>query len=329
MSNGLGDLIMASPALNSYLKSGNKKKTFIILSKTKHIEMLKLLVSGNYSAYALDRSVFGLIKLYVRIFFARGPIVAPALSSKRKSLIGLCLLNKKIYTNSRAAFPIPWLVTRLEMNMYDNEEHQVNYYINFISDVMKINMPKLSCMPNYFDKNKSVKNVIPLIVLGISSGGLEKSKIPSPSYFANLVNRLSLIKNCQYLLVSTPYDCDVIQEFRAKVQKDVCITELKNLAFQELVNIIKYADLAISGTTGQGHIFSTCNIPMLVFSGVTDHNQSGPFAKVVNLINHKYPCGPCYDEEYRFGCGRNCMDDINTDEAVRYALEILNKSHFP
>ena len=328
MSNGLGDMIMATPALNSYLKSANKKKTFIILSKTHHVEALKLLVSGNYSTYALDRGVFELIKLYLRLIFVRGPIVAPALSSKRKSLIGLCLLGKKIYTNSRAAFSIPGLVIRLEMNMYDKGLHQVNYYINFFVAVTNIKMPKLNCMPHYFDKNKSAKNVIPIIVLGISSGASEKHKIPSPSYFANFVNRLSLIKNCQFLLVSTSYDDEVIQEFRANVQKDVCITELKNLALRELVNIVKDADLAISCTTGQGHIFSLCNIPMLVFSGVTDFNQSGPFVKVVNTISHQYPCGPCYDENYRFGCGRNCMDDINTDEAVRDAVEILNKSHF-
>lgn len=327
MSNGLGDLIMATPALNSYLKSANKKKIFIILSKTQHIDLLKLLVPGNYSSYALDRGVFELIKLYVRMIFVRGPIVAPALSSKRKSLIGLCLLGKKVYTNSRAAFSIPGFVIRLEMNMYDKGLHQVNYYINFFSAITNIKMPKLNCMPHYFDKNKSVKNVIPLIVLGISSGTFERNKIPSPGYFANFVNRLSLHKNCHYLIISSPDDREVIQEFRANVQKDVSITELKNLAFRELLNIVKYADLAISGTTGQGHIFSICNIPMLVFSGVTDFNQSGPFVKVVNSISHKYPCGPCYDELYRFGCGRNCMDDINTDEAVRDALQILNKSH--
>jgi hypothetical protein len=327
MSNGLGDLIMTSPALNSYLKSDNKKKTIIILSRTHHIEALKLLVPGKYLAYALDRSVFELIKLCVRLIFARGPIVAPALSSKRKSLIGLCLLGKKIYTNSRAAFSIPGLVIRLEMNMYDKGLHQVNYYINFLSTVTNIKMSKLNYMPHYFDKNKSVKNVIPIIVLGISSGTLERNKIPSPGYFANFVNRLSLLKNCHYLIVSSPDDCEVIQEFRANVQKDVCITELKNLALRELVNIIKYADLAISGTTGQGHIFSLCNIPMLVFSGVTDFNQSGPFVKVVNTISHQYPCGPCYDQSYRFGCGRNCMNDINTEQAVHDALEILNKSH--
>ena len=327
MSNGLGDLIMAAPALNSYFKSGNKKKTFIVLSKTHHIEALKLLVQGNYLAYALDRSVFELIKLFVRLIFVPGPIVAPALSSKRKSLIGLCLLGKKIYTNFRAAFSIPGLVIRLEMNMHDTGFHQVNYYINFLSAVTNIKMPKLNCMPRYFDKNKSVKNAIPLIVLGISCGNLERNKIPSPGYFANFVNRLSLHKNCHYLIVSSPNDFEVIQEFRANVQKDVCISELKNLSLRELVNIVKYADLAISGTTGQGHIFSTCNIPMLVFSGVTDFNQSGPFVKAVYSINHKYPCGPCYDQAYRFGCGRNCMDDISTDEAVHNALEILNKSH--
>ena len=298
MSNGLGDLIMAAPAINGYLKSGNKKKIFIIISKTQHIAALKLLVPGNYSAYALDRNVFELIKLYMRMFFFRGPIVAPALSSKRKSLIALCLLGKKIYTNSRAAFSIPGLVIRLEMNMYDKGLHQVNYYLNFLSTVTNIKMPKLNGPPHYFDKNKSVKNVIPLIVLGISSGALERNKIPSPGYFANFVNRLSLLKNCHYLIVSSPDDCEVIQEFRANVQKDVCITELKNLALRELVNIVKYADLAISGTSGQGHIFSTCNIPMLVFSGVTDFNQSGPFVKAVNSISHKYPCGPCYDEKY-------------------------------
>lgn len=327
MSNGLGDLIMAAPALNGYLKSANKKKIYIVLSRSYQTPMLKLLVHGNYSVFTLDSNLFELIKFYLRMIFVRGPILAPSLSSKPSSLIALCLFGKKIYTNSRAAFSIPGLVIRLEMNMYEKGLHQVNYYIKFLTAITNIKIPKLNHMPHYFKKNKSVNNLIPLIVLGISSGELERNKIPSPVYFANFVNQLSLHKNCHYLIVSTPHDREVIQEFRTNLQKDICITELKNLTFEELVNIVKYADLAISGTTGQGHIFSLCNIPMLVFSGLTDFNQSGPYVKEVKSITHKFPCGPCYDETYNNGCGRKCMDDINTDEAVRNALQILDKPH--
>lgn len=325
MSNGLGDLIMAVPALNNYLKSCNKKKTYIILSKTQHIEALKLYIEGNYSAYALDVSVYKLIKLYLRIIFVRGPIVAPSLSSKRLSLIKLCLLGKKIYTNSRAAFSIPCLVKRLDMNMYDKGIHQVNYYINFMSIVTNIKLTQFNFMPLFFEKNRCELNTIPLVILGISSGSTERSKIPSPWYFANFVNRLSSMRNCKYLLVSTASDYDVIEEFRANLDKDVCIAELRDESLKNLVHIIKNADLAISGTTGQGHIFSTCSIPMLVFSGVTDFNQSGPFAKEVISISHTYSCGPCYDEKFRFGCGRKCMDSLDTNEAVYQAIKILDR----
>jgi ADP-heptose:LPS heptosyltransferase len=326
MSNGLGDVVMAIPALKSYLEACHKKKIFIIVSTAMQVKALALYLPGNYKAYSLDGGVFKTLKLYVRMVFVQGPIAAPALSSKHLSLMMLCLFGKKIYTNSGAAFSIPKFIIRLKMSMYDKGVHQVNYYIDFLSTVTNIPIPKLSFMPLFFDNDKSIVNAIPVIALGISSGITERHKIPSPAYFASFVNHLSSMRNCRFLLVSTTNDNDVVEEFLSKVQKDICMSELKDLSLLELVHIVKHADLAISGTTGQGHIFSTCNVPMLVFSGVTDFHQSGPFAKQVTSMIHKYPCGPCYHEKFRFGCGRKCMEDIDINEAVDEALKILDKS---
>ncbi len=326
MSNGLGDLIMATPAINQYLKVFNQNRLIIIVSKSAQVDALKFLISGNYEAYSLDRNIVKLIKIYLRIIFSKGPLVAPLLSSKPRSLLMLCLFAKKIFTNSKAAFSIPWLVTRLDINMYQKGIHQVNYCINFLSKTFNVKFSEISNMPLLFERDKSMPNSIKVIALGISSGFLERHKIPSPEYFANFVNQLSIFKKCHFLLISTKSDSDVVNKFLAKINSDILITELRDLNLEDLIRVIKNADLCISGTTGQGHIFSTCNIPMLVFGGVTDPNLSGPFVKDVIAVCHDYPCGPCYNEKYRFGCGRNCMDSIDINKVVHHALNLLDVS---
>jgi ADP-heptose:LPS heptosyltransferase len=96
-----------------------------------------------------------------------------------------------------------------------------------------------------------------------------------------------------------------------------------------LIEEIQKCNIGIAGTTGQGHIMAAADLPMLVLAGVTNPYQSGPYASRVALLLHRYICGPCYQENFRFGCKKvNCMDTLDISEGVRLANLLADDLEF-
>ena len=85
-------------------------------------------------------------------------------------------------------------------------------------------------------------------------------------------------------------------------------------------------EAGITGTTGQGHIASTCMDNLIVFDGVTSDAASGPIVKNKYVISHVRVCGPCYNEDFLYGCGVACMNDLGAADNIekfRASLDML------
>ena len=158
---------------------------------------------------------------------------------------------------------------------------------------------------------------------------LERHKIPSPLLFASLLNALARRVPIRVMLIGASSDGPLNKALRDALDPAVEVDERIDLPFDVLLQELAKCDIGISGTTGQGHMMAAAQLPMLVLSGVTDPYESGPYTERVAHLRHNLPCGPCYQETFRFGCGRvACMDQLNVEQGAELALGLLDRTDF-
>jgi ADP-heptose:LPS heptosyltransferase len=131
------------------------------------------------------------------------------------------------------------------------------------------------------------------------------------------------------MLIGASSDDPLNKALRAALDTTIEVDERIDLPIDVLLRDLAGCDIGISGTTGQGHMMAAAQLPMLVVSGVTDPYESGPYTERVVHLRHDLPCGPCYQELFRFGCGRvACMDQLNVEQGAELALRLLNTRDF-
>ncbi len=96
------------------------------------------------------------------------------------------------------------------------------------------------------------------------------------------------------------------------------------LNLRESAEIISLAALHISGCTSMLHFCASTDTPSLAIYGSTDSDYWAP-KKNCTVINHKFPCSPCYNIPGKIPCEGipKCLDDISVDEVFDMAKKIL------
>jgi len=263
-----------------------------------------------------DSKPFSQIRLWVKLFFCHeDTIIAPlATRSLLSCIFFIGLFNKKVIV------PYGFLKSRL-LNIHIHNEninsfngHQVNYIRSFLG--ISEQLPIRICT------TKKPIDGIYRLALGISCGRLEKHKIPSPEWFAKIINIAASTNNLEIHLFGLSSDIPLITQFEKNLDKNIRLIKHIDLYPEELLEIISKCNLGISGIVGQAHIMSIAQIPQIVVCGVTNPWESGPFIDTLAIIKHDLACGPCYNHiNYRFGCSRiDCMNEINAN----YAADVIS-----
>jgi ADP-heptose:LPS heptosyltransferase len=213
--------------------------------------------------------------------------------------------------------------------------HQVNFFVQFLADMepnidrSRVEVAELKAISHHRLNGGSDVRTVARIVVGISCGELERHKIPSPSFFAQLLNSVARHQSIQLLVIGSTTDRPLIDELCCLLSTRISIELVIDLPIEELIERIGECNLGISGTTGQGHMMAAAGLPMLVLAGVTNPYESGPYVQRAAVLRHRYACGPCYQVTYRIGCGRvACMETLDVEEGARLALQLLRDSDF-
>ncbi len=173
------------------------------------------------------------------------------------------------------------------------------------------------------------KNKEEYIVINMVSGFNEMHKIPTSNYFIELINKIHI--ETDYTVKSYCFDNE--REYLENIHNAInCKDKLhiiNNPNLSTIKGLISGASGGICGTTGQGHIMALSDIPIIVLSGVTEALESGPYSKNINILKHNLECSPCYQESFRFGCGKvHCMNGINQDLIIT-DLRLIKTNNFP
>jgi ADP-heptose:LPS heptosyltransferase len=331
LPNGLGDVLMAMPALKRLVVRYGDGNVSVVVAGESQSKILYDIFGNNLKIYCrYDGRRFSQLRLLWKMFIERGVIYAPMISKNIFNFIFFALTFRVVI--------VPWQVGLKSLVFFRFAKyslssfpgHQVNYLLSFVeNDSDWVTVPEvMSDEMAIFDKKMHTPLDLPVkVAVGLSCGLRERHKIPKPRLFAKTINELSNNRIIEVFIFGVDSDRDLIKEFRAALSANVVVVEAINLPLIEIVKKLSLCDVGLVGTTGQGHMMAAAGLPLVVFSGVTNAYESGPYVERALIVSHSYPCGPCYQEAYLTGCGKiPCMDQLDYILAAKYLADIIDDS---
>ena len=118
-----------------------------------------------------------------------------------------------------------------------------------------------------------------------------------------------------------PDELDVVNEIVSNMKHKAyvaCETE----SIRQLIELMRYADLFISGDTGPLHIASVLGIPIVAVYGPKDPEIYGPYNGKAVVIRKDLPCSPCTKRT----CPEpECMTSILPEEVYHAASKLMEE----
>lgn len=333
---GIGDIIMAIPGLIRLGRKFGSEHITVILANDVQREIIERLHDLPIKVIVYKQSsILGTVKLYWQILAMQPKyIYAPMINAFKSRLLFFLCLCKPTFVPSKVVKSRFLNLHPFKYSIEDFPGHQVNYLINFLNmGHGKINTTnaipsELTISDDRLEDKKST-NATFRIVVGISCGQAERHKIPSTVVFAELLNKISDNLSCEFYLIGNHHDANLLNDLASQLNSNVNYVMKIYDSIKDTFDDLRKFDLGISGTTGQGHIMSTVDMPMLILAGVTDPWESGPYVTRAVVVDHKLECSPCYQATFKYGCKKiKCMDLIDVDLALESVIKLLEDDKF-
>ena len=327
---GLGDIVMLCPLIHEIKNSNIPLEDHLFIFKDNASVKLAHEYFPELECFVFKRKIFSRNFLDF-LFFASSckKIIAPMLSRKFQSYLPLLIFFKDTYVpNNFFSQSFLWL-KNLSTNLLSFKGHQSMYLMYAYSKVNKIFTYKDSS--SYKVKPLNLRDVSKnneknIVAVGLSCGPHERHKLPSARYFAKFINLMHEYIDLEVFLFGISSDRDLMSNFKENLLPNINCRELIDLDFSDLFNHISICNFGIAGTTGQGHMFASTGIKMITFSGVTDFEKNGPLSENQIPLSHDFKCGPCYSDDYQYGCKNiACMDYIPLEDSVKKTLNFLKE----
>ncbi len=335
LPNGLGDLLMALPTLRALLEREPKDSVDVVVANAAQKGILQELFGGRIGCYVrYDGRQASQLRLWWALFCKRyARIYAPLVSRRWYVRLFFAGLFTTVYLPSSR--PSRFLDLRFSgLSLVASKMHQVNYLLRFceihVDGVgrrerfveLEPGAPAMLLARRVADNQRERR--IKLAV-GISCGAAERHKIPSPTYFARVVNALAAERPVDVVVFGTSADSRLLDDFKSALTTGLVVETLVDLPVLRVVAELSTCQVGLVGTTGQGHMMAAADLPLVVVAGVTNPHESGPFAERVLIVKHELKCGPCYQEGFGGGCGLlRCMEFLDVAAVVGAIEELLD-----
>ncbi len=337
LTNGIGDILMAIPALRRLIQARGVKGVAVVVSSPIHRQLLLQFITQDLRVLVrFDGRNFPNLRLWVKMLFLRADVVsAPLLSRKCLHIAFFASLIHRVqvpFSFIHSSF-LGLQPSRLMLEHFPG--HQVNFFVQFLAeldpsiDSSIVDPAEFSLLDRQASIGSQTSRKVPRIAVGVSCIEHERHKIPSPLVFARLLNALARLQPFELFLFGSSSDQKLIDILLSSLTQGVSVIQAIGLPIKELIGLLGECELGISGTTGQGHMMAAAGLPMLVMAGVTNPYESGPYVQRAAVLCHGYDCGPCYQETYRLGCARfSCMEALDVEEGAQLAKQLLDDPFF-
>jgi ADP-heptose:LPS heptosyltransferase len=135
----------------------------------------------------------------------------------------------------------------------------------------------------------------------------------------SLLNRLGKQMGVYPIMIAGPGEEELVSEITSGLTVP---HKMKMTSFDELVGLLKGADLFVGLDSGPMNLASVLGVPSVALFGPGDFEQWHPYVKGSVGIFHKFPCNPCLQKKCFFK-KKNCMASISTEEVYAAIQEIL------
>jgi ADP-heptose:LPS heptosyltransferase len=340
---GLGDLLMAIPLLESCSRSiTNYDKVIVFVKTTAHLEVFKLLdLKQNIIVKVLPQGGIRGLKNKVRLFivlpaifiFRADILIAPILRDTIVNAIWLKLTmaKKSIVIKGR------WLGKLGQCEFVSQDKlHKVDEYLEYAQKagflipqqpniIVKISPEKVTKLKyEYLGTIQNAKWI------ALAPGSGDSYKQWSAQNFIGLGNLLLEHTNdIRIAIIGNINEKDLLNHIYSGINNERCLI-VNSLGIIDCIALLKNCSCMVVANAGLSHLAAAADIPIIGIQGPSNPAYCGPYSKKFRSIRVNLSCSPCDSEYYRFGCGDPiCMKLITPSEVFNAVLQSLNGNFAP
>ncbi len=145
-----------------------------------------------------------------------------------------------------------------------------------------------------------------------------------PERFAQVIRSVSERRTLEWTLVGVARDAQVGGAIAAGVAgaPDVTLSNrIGGTSLGELVKVLQESDLLLTNDTGTMHLAASLGVRVVAVFGSTDAELTGPLGPGHRVLQHRVPCGPCFQRECHLDFA--CMRGVSAEEVVSAVESLL------
>jgi heptosyltransferase-2 len=179
-----------------------------------------------------------------------------------------------------------------------------------------------------FMKAQALGDASPLIGIHPSCNVLknQQNRCWPPDHFVQFIERMSRkLPSAKFLLFEGPSDAQLAQMIRHNAQS---VAVARMLPVRVVGALIRNCDLFVSNCSGLIHIAAACKVPTVGIYGPTNPTWDGPWKTESIIVTRQLPCSPCFYYSSRpLDCPAKldyaCVRELPVEEVERAAMQLL------
>jgi lipopolysaccharide heptosyltransferase II len=145
-----------------------------------------------------------------------------------------------------------------------------------------------------------------------------------PERFAETMQIVSRTQLVEWIVVGVAKDAPV-----AEVIVSSCAgLHVENLTgrtgLKELIALLKSCDALLTNDTGTMHLAALFGVPLIAVFGSTEPRLTGPIGENSIVVQHRVPCGPCFQRECHLDFA--CMRGVDSAAVAKQMFCLLEQN---
>ncbi|MDI9569829.1 MAG: glycosyltransferase family 9 protein [Pseudomonadota bacterium] len=162
----------------------------------------------------------------------------------------------------------------------------------------------------------------PLFV-GVNPGGDRANRRWAPERYATVADRIAAALSARIFIFGGPGEEAIAQCIQGQV-KSAVVNLAGKLSISDLAYVISRLDLLVTNDSGPMHMAAAAGTPVVAIFGPEDPTLMGPYTspELYRTIHKPLPCRPCQKDR----CQRPlCLEAITADEVFAAAMELIEE----
>jgi heptosyltransferase-2 len=210
------------------------------------------------------------------------------------------------------------------LKQHSAERHQVYHYLDLAEYIGARETGAIDCTgPGGAGPQAARKTVHRVAVCPGAEYGPAKRWFPER--FAGVIRAVSERHPVEWTLVGVAKDGPIGTEIENSVRgAGVTLSNrIGSTSMSELIELLRQSDLLLTNDTGTMHLAASLGVRVVAVFGSTDAALTGPLGTGHSVLQHRVPCGPCFQRECHLDF--DCMRGIDVGQVVSAVESLLPK----